>query len=191
MLSHSLLPMQWEHVIWSSDSLTEHCREPIIESQWKVVLATTIDLTAITSAGTTTTTTTTTTHLREKSLLNFSSRELNLIKDSYGEEILLWRLSTIWVCWLSRGGTGWTWLDSAQTGPAAADNHRDQKINETQHTLLARTRNIARPQKSGCFWLDGRSRVSQGANLWRLTFSENSYVQRFFFKWYSGHNDNE
>ena len=46
------------------DHLTEQSREPMIEWQWRVVvLATTIDLTAITSAGTTTTTT----HLREKS----------------------------------------------------------------------------------------------------------------------------
>ena len=55
----------------------------MIAWHWKVVLATTIDLTAITSAGTTTTTTTTTTsYLREKSLLNFNSRELKLLNES-------------------------------------------------------------------------------------------------------------
>ena len=61
----------------------------MIESYWKVVLATTIDLTAITSAGTATTTTTSTAHLREKSLLNFNSRELKLLNDSDLEQILL------------------------------------------------------------------------------------------------------
>ena len=62
---------------WLSAISSQMMKHRVLIALRRVVLATTIDLTAtpaITSAGTTTTTTTT--HLQEKSLLNFNSQEL-------------------------------------------------------------------------------------------------------------------